>query len=91
MLPSSRAGIATGMILGIGRIAGDTAIVFLLLGGTLAFGSGADWCQPGNWGDTMRTRAGRSRATSTSPRRSAKATPKERSYGAAFMLIVIIV
>jgi phosphate transport system permease protein len=34
LLPASRKGIATGTTLGMGRIAGDTAIVILLLGGT---------------------------------------------------------
>jgi phosphate transport system permease protein len=35
LLPGSRAGIATGTTLGMGRIIGDTAIVVILLGATL--------------------------------------------------------
>jgi phosphate transport system permease protein len=35
LLPASRRGIATGVTLGMGRIAGDTAIVIILLGATL--------------------------------------------------------
>jgi phosphate transport system permease protein len=35
LLPASRKGIATGTTLGMGRIAGDTAIVIILLGATL--------------------------------------------------------
>jgi len=35
LLPSVRSNIATGVTLGISRIIGDTAIVLLLLGGTL--------------------------------------------------------
>ena len=35
LLPSVRSNIATGVTLGISRIIGDTAIVVLLLGGTL--------------------------------------------------------
>jgi phosphate transport system permease protein len=35
LLPASRKGIATGVTLGMGRIAGDTAIVIILLGATL--------------------------------------------------------
>jgi phosphate transport system permease protein len=35
LLPGSRKGIATGVTLGMGRIAGDTAIVIILLGQTL--------------------------------------------------------
>lgn len=35
LLPAVRPGIATGTVLGMGRIAGDTAIVVILLGATL--------------------------------------------------------
>src|SRR5206468_3005016 len=35
LLPSARPGIATGAALGMGRIAGDTAIVVILLGASL--------------------------------------------------------
>ncbi|MBJ7472334.1 MAG: ABC transporter permease subunit, partial [Solirubrobacteraceae bacterium] len=35
LLPSVRSNIGTGMALGMGRIAGDTAIVVILLGATL--------------------------------------------------------
>ena len=35
LLPASRKGIATGTTLGMGRIAGDTAIVVILLGASL--------------------------------------------------------
>jgi phosphate transport system permease protein len=34
LLPSSRPGIATGIVLGMGRIIGDTAIVLIVLAGT---------------------------------------------------------
>ena len=37
LLPASRRGIGTGITLGMGRIIGDTAIVFILLGATLRF------------------------------------------------------
>jgi len=35
LLPSSRPGIATGIVLGLGRIIGDTAIITIVLGGAL--------------------------------------------------------
>jgi phosphate transport system permease protein len=35
LLPATRPGIATGAALGMGRIAGDTAVVVILLGATL--------------------------------------------------------
>jgi phosphate transport system permease protein len=35
LLPSARPGIATGVVLGMGRIIGDTAVIIILLGATL--------------------------------------------------------
>src|SRR4029077_1561827 len=37
LLPAARPGIGTGTALGMGRIAGDTAIVVILLGASLQF------------------------------------------------------
>jgi phosphate transport system permease protein len=91
VLPSSRAGIATGVILGIGRIAGDTAIVFLLLGGTLAFGSGAEWFEPGNWGDTLQNTGGSLTSYVYFASPVGEGNSEEKSYGAAFVLVVIMV
>jgi len=39
LLPAARPSVVTGTMLGIGRVIGDTAIVLLLLGGTLTFQS----------------------------------------------------
>lgn len=39
LLPAARPSIATGTMLGLGRVISDTAIVLLLLGGTLTFQS----------------------------------------------------
>jgi len=39
LLPAARPSMITGTMLGLGRVIGDTAIVLLLLGGTLTFGS----------------------------------------------------
>ena len=41
LLPAARPSVITGAMLGLGRVIGDTAIVLLLLGGTLTF-SGAN-------------------------------------------------
>ncbi len=40
LLPSSRTGIASGTVLGMGRIIGDTAIIVILLGGLKLEGAG---------------------------------------------------
>jgi phosphate transport system permease protein len=37
LLPTARPSVITGTMLGVGRVIGDTAIVLLLLGGTLTF------------------------------------------------------
>jgi ABC-type phosphate transport system permease subunit len=42
LLPAARPGIGTGTALGMGRVAGDTAIVVVLLGATLQILNGAD-------------------------------------------------
>lgn len=49
VLLSARQGISTGVILGMGRIIGDTAIVWLALGGTLRMTGLQPWYVPGNW------------------------------------------
>ena len=45
LLPAARPGIGTGTALGMGRVAGDTAIVVVLLGATLQIqnGGGGDF------------------------------------------------
>jgi phosphate transport system permease protein len=39
LLPAARPSVITGSMLGLGRVIGDTAIILLLLGGTLTFSS----------------------------------------------------
>jgi phosphate transport system permease protein len=52
VLPGARPGMATGAILGAGRIAADTAIAFIVLGGVITF---ADrWYEPMHWSQTVR-------------------------------------
>ena len=54
LLPEARNGLATGLVLGMGRIEGDAAIVLLLLGGTLGFENGSGWWHPSNALGTLR-------------------------------------
>ncbi|MDR2615633.1 MAG: ABC transporter permease subunit, partial [Oscillospiraceae bacterium] len=53
-LPAARRGIITGTVLGMGRIMGDTAIVWLALGGSLRMTGPRPWYAPANWLDTLR-------------------------------------
>lgn len=54
VLLSARKGIATSVILGMGRIIGDTAIVWLLLGGSMKMTGRQPWWQIGNWLNTLK-------------------------------------
>jgi len=49
IIPSASNGIITGVVLGMGRIIGDTAIVWLTLGGTLRMTGHQPWWLPQNW------------------------------------------
>jgi phosphate transport system permease protein len=87
LLPAARPGMATGTILGMGRIAGDTAIVIVLLGGALQLqGVGGVPIL-----DTLRGTGGTltSYVYGNSPAGEGNAPGK--AYAAAFVLLVLIV
>ena len=90
-LNSARDGILTGTILGMGRIIGDTAIVWLTLGGTLRMTGVQPWWQPQNWLSTLKNTG--STLTSyiyyTSP--AGEGNSFDVAFGASFVLIVIII
>ncbi len=87
LLPAARPGIATGTALGMGRIAGDTAIVVILLGASLQL-TGAGGLEPA---DTLRGTG--STLTSyvfvSSP--AGEGNAPEKAYAAAFVLLGIVV
>jgi phosphate transport system permease protein len=87
LLPAVRPGIGTGAALGMGRIAGDTAIVVILLGGTLTL-QGAGGLEPFS---TLRGTG--STLTSyvyvNSP--AGEGNAPEKAYAAAFVLLLIVV
>lgn len=91
ILPSANNGIVTSVILGIGRIIGDTAIVWLTLGGTLQMTGVQPWWKPENWLNTLKNTG--STLTSyiyyTSP--AGEGNMAEKAFGASFVLIVIII
>lgn len=90
VLPSATAGIITGVILGVGRIAGDTAIVWLCLGGSMSMTGPQPWWSPQNWLDTMQNTG--STLTSyiyySSP--AGEGNSPNKAFGAGLVLIVII-
>ena len=87
LLPGARRGIATGATLGMGRIAGDTAIVVILLGASLQMQSGDG--PPGyrvlsGTGSTLTTYV-----YNNSP--AGEGASPEKAYAAAFVLLAIVV
>ncbi len=86
LLPAARPGIGTGTALGMGRVAGDTAIVIVLLGGTLQLQSGSE----GIFGPL---RGLGSTLTSyvyiNSP--AGEGLSPEKAYFAAFVLLLIVI
>jgi len=87
LLPTVRPDIATGTALGMGRIAGDTAIIVLLLGATLQLQSGSDVPGLGVLQGTGSTLT--SYVYNNSP--SGEGNAPEKAYAAAFVLMVLIV
>ena len=89
-LYSARPGIVTGTILGMGRIVGDTAIVWLALGGTLRMTGLQPWWAPQNWVSTLRNTG----CTLTSyifyASPAGEGNNYEVAFGASLVLIVII-
>lgn len=90
VLPTARAGIITGVILGIGRIAGDTAIVWVCLGGSMTLSGPAPWWEPQNWLTTLQNTG--STLTSyiyySSP--VGEGNSPNKAFGAALVLVLMI-
>jgi phosphate transport system permease protein len=89
VLPAARSGIATAVVLGMGLAAGDTAIIWLTLGGTMTMAVD-NWWQPANWlpvlkgaGSTLTTYA-----YFNSP--AGDGNSPGAAFGAAFVLIAIV-
>jgi phosphate transport system permease protein len=87
LLPASRKGIATGTTLGMGRIAGDTAIVILLLGGTATLESQGNTPILGTLRGTGSTLT--SYVYNNSP--AGEGNAPEKAYAAAFVLLIIVI
>jgi phosphate transport system permease protein len=87
LLPGARSGIATGATLGMGRIAGDTAIVVILLGASLQL------APQGNTPIVSTLRGTGSTLTSyvynNSP--AGEGNAPQKAYAAAFVLLIIVI
>ncbi|MEV4418369.1 ABC transporter permease subunit [Patulibacter sp. NPDC049589] len=87
LLPTVRPDIATGTALGMGRIAGDTAIIVLLLGATLQLQAGSDIPGIGTLQGTGSTLT--SYVYNNSP--TGEGNAPEKAYAAAFVLMLLII
>jgi phosphate transport system permease protein len=89
VLPGARPGMATGTILGAGRIAADTAIAFIVLGGAVTFANG--WYEPAHWSQTIRGGGGATLTSYvyyTSP--AGEGDERSAALSAALVLIVLM-
>ncbi|MDR1571657.1 MAG: ABC transporter permease subunit [Clostridiales Family XIII bacterium] len=90
-LRCARPGIVTGTVLGMGRIVGDTAIVWFALGGTLRMTGVQPWYMPENWISTLRN-TGSTLTTYiyyTSP--AGEGNSFDTAFGASLVLIGMII
>jgi phosphate transport system permease protein len=87
LLPAARPGIGTGTALGMGRVAGDTAVVVVLLGATLQIQNGAEGSVFGLFrgiGSTLT-----SYVYVNSP--AGEGFAPEKAYFAAFILLMVVI
>jgi phosphate transport system permease protein len=87
LLPASRRGIGTGVALGMGRIVGDTAIVFILLGASLQIEP-----QGGIPGLNVLQGTGSTLTTyvyNNSP--AGEGGSPDKAYAAAFVLLIVVI
>lgn len=89
VLPAARSGIATAVVLGMGLAAGDTAIIWLTLGGTMTMAMD-NWWRVSNWlavlkgaGSTLTTYAYFNSA-------AGDGNSPIAAFGAAFVLMCIV-
>jgi phosphate transport system permease protein len=87
LLPASRKGIATGTTLGMGRIAGDTAIVVILLGASLTLDPESSTPVLGTLRGTGSTLT--SYVYNNSP--AGEGNAPEKAYAAAFVLLMVVI
>ena len=90
VLRTARPGLVTAVILGMGRIIGDTAIVLITLGGTLRMTGLQPWWMPEHWMSTLRNTGCTltSYILFTSP--AGEGNSAEVSFGASAVLIIVI-
>jgi len=91
VLGAARDGLITGVSLGMGRIIGDTAIVWLALGGGIRMTGAQPWFLPENWLSTLKSSGGTltTYIYYTSP--AGEGNQFDVAFGASIVLIAIII
>jgi phosphate transport system permease protein len=89
ILPSAAPGIMTAIILGMGLIAGDTAIVILCVGNTMTMSAPGAWWLPQNWLPTI-VGTGSTLTTYVYYSAAGEGNSPTKAFAAAFLLIVIV-
>lgn len=89
LLPACRPGIVTGGALGIGRIVGDTAIVLVLLGGSLTMSVENYW-QPDNWFESLRGTGSTLTTYVYGASPAGEGNSPDKAFAAAFLLMLIV-
>jgi phosphate transport system permease protein len=91
VLPGARPGIITGVILGIGRVIGDTAVAVILLGGTVLAPLASGWWHPDNITSTLRGEGSTLTTYIYYASPAGEGNTPGKAYGAAFVLMIGIV
>lgn len=90
LIPAARPSIATGTILGMGRIIGDTAIVVILLGASLSM-SVEQYLHPANWLETARGTGSTLTSYVYNASPAGEGNSPDKAYAAGFVLMMIVV
>jgi phosphate transport system permease protein len=89
VLPAARSGIATAVVLGMGLAAGDTAIVWLTLGGSMTMAMDK-WWLPANWLPVLRGTGSTLTTFAYYNSAAGDGNSPGAAFGAAFLLILIV-
>ena len=91
VLRAARDGLVTGVILGMGRIVGDTAIVWLTLGGSIRMTGNQPWYLPENWLSTLKNSGGTLTTYIYYASPAGEGDKFDVAFGASIVLIAIII
>lgn len=89
LLPMARPGIVTGSALGVGRIVGDTAIVLVLLGGSLTM-SEPNYLRPDNWVNALQGTGSTLTSYVYNASPAGEGNSPDKAFAAAFVLMIVV-